>query len=470
MSAPAEAPRRAGARPVLSLTARLAAALGLVLALGSVVVALAAFLYGRHAAQQSYDRLLVGAATQIAEAITIRDGAVEVDLPVSAFQLLSLAPDDRITYAVFAPDGSVLTGYDDLAPLPDDQSFGTGRFTGEEVRLAQVRRHLSERSFAGTIRVLVGQTTRARDALAREITQSALAATGLVGLAISLLAALAVRSSLRPLRQIEQALADRPAQDLTPLDLAVPREIDSLVATLNRFIGRLDRQFEVMRNLIADTSHQLRTPIAALRVQAELAQDEADPDRLRAILGRIHQRAGGLGRLADQLLNHALIIHRADSVALDVIDLRRVAIRAVEETDNDHLASGADLALDLPDEPVWCRGDALSLTEACKNLAGNALRHGKPPVRVAVRAGAEGPALVVSDAGAGIPPDHWGDAGLRYRRRSGVSASSAGLGLAIAAAVARAHGGNLAFARTPDAGFEVLLLLPPADAPGSPAT
>jgi len=96
-----------------SLTARLALALGLVLALGSLVVALAAFLYGRHAAQQSYDRLLIGAANQIAESIIIRDGAVEVDLPASAFRLLSLAPDDRITYSVFAPDGTVITGYED---------------------------------------------------------------------------------------------------------------------------------------------------------------------------------------------------------------------------------------------------------------------------------------------------------------------------------------------------------------------
>lgn len=460
MSVAAEAPH------ARSLTARLALALGLVLALGSLAVALAAFLYGRHAAQQSYDRLLIGAANQIAESITIRDGAVEVDLPVSAFRLLSLAPDDRITYAVFAPDGQVITGYEDQPPLPDGQTYGTGRFAGEEVRLVQVRRTLAERSFSGTIRVVVGQTTRARAALAREITQSALAATALVGMAISFLAALAVRSSLHPLRQIEQTLADRPAQDLSPLAIAAPREIDSLVATLNRFIARLDRQFEVMRNLIADTSHQLRTPIAALRVQAELARDEADPARLQAILARIHQRASGLGRLSDQLLNHALIIHRADSVALDPLDLRRVAIRAVEETDHDPLSAGAELALDLPDEPVWCRGDALSLTEACKNLAGNALRHGKAPVQVAVRLGSEGPELVVWDAGTGIPPDHWADAGLRYRRRSGVSATSAGLGLAIAAAVAKAHGGRLGFDRPATGGFAATLHLPaPETAP-----
>lgn len=456
MSAQVE-PRRARGP---SLGARLAVRLALVLGLGALVVSLAATVYGRQAARQSYDRLLIGAANQIAESISIRDGAVVVDLPVSAFQLLSLAPDDRITYAVFAPDGSVITGDEGLKPLPAQQVFGDGRFGADPMRQVQVVRRMAERTWAGTIRVSVGQTTRARDQLAKEIIRSALAVTAAVGLAISLMAALAVRSSLEPLRRIESALAGRQVQDLTPLDLAVPREIESLVATLNRFIGRLDRQFAVMRDLIADTSHQLRTPIAALRVQAELARDETDPDRLRAILARIHARTGGLRRLTDQLLNHALIIHRADSEALDRLDLRRVAMQAVEETDHDLLSSGRDLVLDLPDDPVWVMGDALSLREACKNLAANALRHGKPPVRVRVVEDARGAVLAVLDAGPGIPAAHWPDAARRYRRASGVTATSAGLGLAITAAVAQAHGGRLAFAAGA-MGFEAALVLAP---------
>lgn len=463
MSAPSEDLAGLGARPrrVFSLTLRLAAWLAAVLGAGAVVVSIAAYLYGQRAAQRSYDRLLIGAANQIAESVSVRDGEVMVDLPVSAFQLLSLAPDDRITYAVFAPDGRVITGDEGLAPLPDGKTFGDGMFGADPVRLVQVVRRVAERSWVGAIRVEVGQTTRARAQLASEITRSALGVTAAIGLAICLMAAMAVRSSLTPLRRIETALAGRKAQDLTPLDLAVPREIESLVATLNRFIGRLDRQFAVMRGLIADTSHQLRTPIAALRVQAELARDETDPERLRAILARIHARTGGLGRLTDQLLNHALIIHRADSAVLDRLDLRRVAMEAVEEVDHDYPPSGAELELDLPDDPVWAMGDALSLREACKNLAGNALRHGRRPVRVRVRAGGEGPVLAVIDAGAGIPESHWSDAGRRYQRASGVTAGSAGLGLAIAAQVAQAQGGRLTFSRPAGGGFEAALVLPP---------
>ena len=82
-------------------------------------------------------------------------------------------------------------------------------------------------------------------------------------------------------------------------------------------MARQARQFEIMRNLIADASHQLRTPVAAMRAQAELAADEPDPARQRGIVARIHDRAVGLSRLTDQLLNHALIIHRADAAPHD---------------------------------------------------------------------------------------------------------------------------------------------------------
>lgn len=447
------------ARPAFSLTARLGLALGVVFALGGLAVAFAAFAYGRSAAQQSFDRLLIGAANQIAEAISLRDGAVIADLPVSAFELLSLAPEDRIVYAIFDRQGQLVTGYDVLSPRPARAEFFAAEFGGEPVRVAQVTRFFSERSYSGRVDVLIGQTLRARTQLARQITRNALIAAAVAGVAMAGLAFFAVRSALSPLRRIERDIAGRAADDLAPIEVATPREIGSLVAALNRFMGRLDRQLGVMRNLIADSSHQLRTPIAALRAQAELAQEERDPDRLRALMERIHKRSQGLSRLTDQLLNHALVIHRADSVPLQPLDLRTVAIRAMEETDHALAESGPHPVLDLPEDAAWCRGDALSLTEACKNLLNNALRHGREPVTLAVLAGPIDVRLVVRDAGPGLPEAHWPDAGSRYTRDSGVSPESAGLGLSIVQSVATAHSGRLQFARTPR-GFEVALVLP----------
>ncbi len=443
-----------------SLAARLGFAIAMVLALGGVAVSVAALAYGRSAAQQSYDRLLVGAARQIARSVSLNDGKVVVDMPVSAFELLSLAPQDRIIYAVYDSGGRLITGYATLA-LPDrPAAFFNTDFAGEPARVARVARPFAERTYSGTVTVLVGHTLRARTQLARQIARNALIAAGVAGVIITLLLIFAVRSALDPLRRIERSLADRAAQDLTPLNVPVPREIGSLVATLNRFMTRLDRQIGVMRNLIADASHQLRTPIAALRAQAELAQDESEPDRLQRIVGRIHARSLNLSRLTEQLLSHALIIHRADSVELERIDLRTVAIRAIDETDHALLPGTEPPELALPEDPVWCRGDSLSLVEACKNLLGNALRHGTPPVTLALSQ-ADGLArLAVRDRGPGIAEGHWQDAGRRYARDTGVSPESAGLGLAIVQAVAIAHAGSLQFSRPASDMFEAAVVLP----------
>jgi two-component system sensor histidine kinase TctE len=360
-----------------------------------------------------------------------------------------------VIYAVFDPKGRLVTGYADVARPAGP--FATGTFAGEPVRLRRVSRTFSERDFSGEVDVVVGQTTRARDALAGEITQSALLVVGLLGLLMAGLAAFAIRSAFAPLRRIEAGLAAREPRDLTPLDVAVPPEIGQLVGTINRFMGRQARQFEIMRNLIADASHQLRTPVAAIRAQAELAADESDPVRQRGITARIRDRAVGLGRLTDQLLNHALIIHRADAAPHAPIDLRTVAVAIVDETEAD-----IDLRLELPEDPVDCRGDALSLSEAGKNLVNNAIRHGSPPVAVEVRGEGANAVLAVTDRGPGMPEALWEGAAQPFDRTGAVTPQSASIGLSIVAAVAGAHRGQLRFGRTASGAFEAALVLPAA--------
>lgn len=443
-----------------SLRFRLAVGVVLILAIGGIAVAFAAFAYGRSAAQQSYDRLLVGAANQIAGSLSLREGEIVVDIPVSAFELLSLAPRDRVVYGVFSKDGALITGYAEAAPPLTGDTFFYGGFAGEPARYARVTRQFAERSFLGSVDVVIGQTTEARRELAQQITRNALFAVAIVGLIMSGLAVLAVQSALRPLRRIEQDFATRASKDLTPVDVNVPQEISTLVTALNRFIGRIDRQLQVMQTLIADASHQLRTPIAALRAQAELAAEETDPERQRQIVGKIHERSRNLSRLTDQLLNHALIIHRADAIDLEELDLRRIATEAVAQIDPSLSDAGQAVRLDLPEAPMMCQGDVLSLVEACKNLINNALTHGESPVTVFVRPDRNAALIGVRDRGPGLPPEMWSDAGSRFTKNAGVSAKSAGLGLAIVKAVARAHGGRMRLDRPSETRFEVYLRLP----------
>ncbi len=457
-------PDRGVVRATLSLKSRVALAVGSVLVLGGAVVLVAALAYGRQAAREAYDRLLLGAATDIATAISIRDGAAIVDLPVSAFELMSLAPDDRIRYRVVGPDGVTLTG-DSTAPLPDGAAMGEsvfydGTFGDEPARYVALTRRFAERRFSGPVQVVVGHTLLARRDLARDIAQNAMLVLGAAGAVMALFAWLVVSRALEPLPRISDALAAREPTDLTPLSLSAPKEVAGMLTSLNTFMARLERQSIATGKLLTDAAHQLRTPVAAIRAQAQLAASESDPDRRDRIVARIEDRTAGLGRLLDQLLSRAMIIHRADTEPATPLDLRDVAVEIVEATDDLFLDAGLEVELDLPDDPVPVRGDGLSLTEAGKNLLTNALHHGKPPIRLGVTNG-DMTALWVSDCGDGPEPGILQSAGTRFTKSG--SSGGTGIGLAIAWEVAEGHGGRIRMTRN-DGRHAVALELPRREA------
>lgn len=453
-AAPPAPPRR-----IPSITGRLFAAIGLLLLAGGVAITLAAFAYGQQAARDAFDRLLIGAANQISASIAIVDGEPLADLPVSALDLLALAGQDRIVYRIVGENGETLTGYDApaLPEFEDESLFFDGEFTGEAARFVAVKRQFAERGFSGAVTTIVGHTTRARTALAWDIARNAWLLLAAAGLGMVALAAFAIRSALAPLRRIQEELLARDPHDLTPLDVAVPSELSAVTEAINRFMGRLKRQIEGMQNLISDSAHQLRTPIAALRAQAELAADEPDPDRRERIVARIHNRSVELTRLTDQILNRALIIHRADSEPHEWVDLRKVAMRAAESFDDGTLFEEGRLRLDLAPASAGVIGDRLSLEEAAKNFISNALTHGEGTVTVSAARHGDYARLAVSDEGKGPPSELLGELGTRFTR--GKSGGS-GLGLAIARAVATAHRGRLDLGRTEEGQFEIALILP----------
>jgi len=233
-----------------------------------------------------------------------------------------------------------------------------------------------------------------------------------------------------------------------------------MMSALNSFMARLDRQVAEMRNLIEDSAHQLRTPVAAIRAQSDLAAGETDPARQAGIVVRIHRRAVSLGRLLDQMLSRAMVLHRRESVPPEQMDLRDVALDVLESCETDAPPGAARIRVILPPEPVAFLGDPVSLGEACKNLLNNALRHGVAPVEFAVERDGGCVRLWVSDAGDGPPAELRAQLGARFARSASPAPGSAGLGLAISHAVARAHGGELQLDRDENDRFRAMLVLP----------
>lgn len=445
-----------------SLKTRVALAMGLVLVIGGMIAVVSTVAYGRQAAKETYDQLLIGAVSAISDAVSIRDGAPVVDLPIAAFEILALAPDDRITYRIVGPDGATLTGFADVVAPKDSSDLVVydGRFAGEDARFVAQTRRFAERGFSGSVQVIVGQTLRARSNLAANIVQNALMALGLAGGVMALVGWLAVQSALRPLPRIRDALLQRDPTDLTPITQSAPHEIATVLRALNGFMARLDRQASVNRNLIGDAAHQLRTPVAALRAQIQLAMDEPDGVERQSILSRVNDRIISLSRFLDQVLSRAMIIHRTDTAPRAIVDLRDIALDLTDDDDIRIVAGDTRIRVDIPDTALPVRADALSLSEAGKNLVINALRHGVPPISIQVSSSGSNAQLSVTDAGSGPDSDTIEKLGERY-----TQGRAGGLGLAIARAVAVAHEGDMLM-QSNDQGFQVTITLPVAEAKG----
>lgn len=449
-----------------SLYRRLAGVITLVLAIGALVLGWAAWIYARVAADEAFDRLLVGAALQIAESVATEPGRVTVDPPISAFETLALATDDRVFYRVTDPNGQNLTGQDDLASSRQQGRLGRepvladGVYRGFPVRIVTLGRFVTGPGVNGWVEVTLAQTRLARLGLARELTlKSVLLVLGMSVLALVALL-LAVRVALRPLRDVQAAIAARDPKDLRPVEMEAPREVAMLIDSINHFLGRLAERIGGMERFIADVAHQIRTPITALAAQVDLLSAESRAERRRQQMARVRDRIDQLGRLTSQLLSHAMVIHRREVVQLEPVDLVPVARAALKEAVPLSLDRDIRVAFEPAEPSLVVRGDRVSIGEVITNAVHNAIRHGAPGL-VALRLRREGGEAVVeiADDGPGIPEGSWDEVVKPFVRGQGETAGS-GLGLTIVADVVLAHGGRLGFRQDEGGLFVVSLRFP----------
>jgi two-component system sensor histidine kinase TctE len=320
------------------------------------------------------------------------------------------------------------------------------------VRIAETTRALADETARGVVTVVVAQTTESRVALARELTLRAAAMILTMSFIALAGVVVAVRLALRPVDRIGAALRDRDPLDLAPVNLAAPRELGPFLAATNAFIARLQARMDLMERFVADAAHQIRTPLAALRAQIDIAARRPDDaDRL----DRARARAEELSRLVGQLLSDATVSHRAGTVPLTPVDLGDLLRRAMREAIPETLERDLLTTFEGPPESVTVEADPISLKEAAKNLIDNALRHGAPGrLTIRLRRIAAGAEIEVEDDGPGIPAER---RALALSRFAAPSPGGSGLGLSIAARAAAAHGGGLDFRGPDENGFAVIL-------------
>lgn len=408
-----------------------------VVALAWVLAVAATWLDARH----ELDELLDGHLAQAASLLVVQQSAepAEQERHPDAPSLHRYAP--KVAFQVFH-DGRLAAR---SANAPAEAFVDPGRASiGGFATVRQADggwRVFAARGAGDGVLVYVGERLASRNDILVAVLRSLL--WPLV-LALPLLAVAlwwAVRFGLRPLHQLSAQLAQRRPDALEPLPRQdLPREIVPMVAALNGLFGRINTLIDNERSFTADAAHELRTPLAAIRTQAQVALGERDDTARRAALQRTLEGCDRAARLISQLLTLARL-ESGTAPPLVPVDLAAVCREVAAELAPLALGSGQALELEAGPHCVVA-GDATLLRVLVRNLVDNAVRYAGPHARILVRLKEDGAGVTLSveDGGAGLGEPERAQLGRRFYRKSALVASGSGLGWSICARICAVHG------------------------------
>ena len=396
--------------------------------------------------REAFDQSLGDAAISVASFVRWDGHEVLFEMNPLAERALRTDQFDSIYYAVLAADGHALAGDPPLAERRLVLAADSWLFYDTEIDGAAVR--VAARGVAcgdAVCQVRVGETQSKRQQVFRKSFTATLAGVLAFALASIVTIVVATRRALRPLQRLGEQVGTRSLDDLRPVDAeGTPAEVHGLVDAVNRLFGRVREGSLAQQAFLADAAHQLRTPLASLKNEAELALAAPHPEGMRATLERLNAGASRAARLSSQLLALA----RSDSaaqvaIASEALDLKGLAAEAAGEWVPRALAAGVDLGFEL--EPAALDGRRFLLRELLANLLQNAIDHAGTGAHVTVRTRSENgtPVLEVEDDGPGIPAAERAAAFERFRRGSAAASSGSGLGLAIVRDIAAGHGARV---------------------------
>ena len=295
--------------------------------------------------------------------------------------------------------------------------------------------------------VQVAQQTEARGRMAGQLALRAVLPVALLAPVLMLIVWWVVGRAIGPIERVRRQVAARRPDDLAPLPTAgLPAAVRPLGGEMNGLLTRLSDAWDALTHFTADAAHELRSPLAALRLQAQSLQRAPD-DATRAIA--TERLLAGIDR-ATRLVEQLLALARQEGAARDAprtpVDLVALAHAAADDARPEALRRAVALALDAP-APAMVQGQPEALAVLLRNLLDNALRHtpegGQVRVQVVPAAQGAGPVLAVDDSGPGIAPEDRDRVLARFYRVPGTPGHGSGLGLAIVAAVAERHGARL---------------------------
>lgn len=417
-------------------------------------------------ADLAIDRSLFQASKALARQVKPMGSGLLVDFPRAAKDILETDPDEQVYYMVSSPPGQFILGNRQLPvpPVPDQgpdtQSFYDASLQEDgktvAVRVAAITLNWGEPEAPQRMLVQVAKSRNSRQILARNILWDTAIPLSILVLIMSALVWAGIRSGLSPLARLRDTVSGRAPGNLAPLQLdAAPEEVRDLVAALNALLAAVQENLVQQRRFINDAAHQLRTPLAGLKSQTELALKElersAHPDpSLHARLELVLESAGRSSHLITQLLTLARAEpESALAQGQQCFDLHQLAREVTAEWVPRALCAHVDLGMDEATDgsappAMIVQGHPLLIREAIVNLIDNAIRYAGAGTEVTVGVSSDATSihLNVDDTGPGI------EASLRPRVferfvRGHQDGNGCGLGLAIVREIVYRHGGSV---------------------------
>ena len=409
-------------------------------------------------AGKPFDRALEYNAGALAQLVSVNNNKVQFSLPLPARELLRADDSDTVYYQVLGANGEYLSGERALPLPPDDEKAVPGevRIRDDEIRGVAIKVAYTWVKVtlpgARPALVQVAETLEKRSVLATEIVKGVMLPQFVILPIAVLLIWLALVQAIKPLNMLEERIRARKPDDLSPIDAqAAPLEVAPLVDSVNDLLLRLKDSIATQKRFLADAAHQLKTPLAGLRMQADLAPREgADADELKQSLRQIGRSSVRATHTVNQLLALARAESSGSAMPRQTCDLAELTMSVVRDCVPRAIEKQIDLGYEGTEPGAaggQIEGNPTLLKELVRNLLDNAINYtpssAQQPAVITARVLSD-PAqgrlvLQVEDSGPGVPLAERELVFQPFYRALGTEADGSGLGLPIVLEIAQQH-------------------------------
>jgi two-component system sensor histidine kinase TctE len=400
--------------------------------------------------QEIFDNLLHTISQVILRDAVLSDGDL---LTEQLLETLTDSLNDQIFYQVRDESNALFVGYSNPPQIPEASEirpyqpiYFDSVYRDQSVRVIYSREFISSMDTPGWVDIYVWQTQVGQRQLLLELASDAFVTMIIMLISTGLIVWFGVQFGLKPLLELQSAIRKRSADDLSEIKREVPKEVSSLLSSMNNLFSQLRKAFTEKDDFIANAAHQLRNPIAGIQSQAEAAERSKTLESMKLRVKDVAKAAKQTSRLTQQLLSMEHISQRSIKSEFKDVDLVKITQEVLTKFALRADKQKVNLSLDSAEQSIRITGSETYLGEAIDNLIDNALLYGCPNggvIHVELKLGDHSAVLVIKDNGNGIKAELIDSVFDRFFHDSESSNTGSGLGLSIAKTVIELHDGKL---------------------------